>query len=456
VRRILLESGYRVQSEILLDRLEKRGARVDRARQVFWPSPEMRAAVEDCARRLAPETSEVGVLRRPAPGGARIGYNCTLYYDHSDGSRRRATLEDVRTMARLCHTLPEVGALGAVMTATDIPAPIEPIVSYAETLKLTDKPLVPTELILPGQVPFLEELNSIAAGRHVPYDQDGCAPSRFTVDARAAGCVLAVWQRNGLRQWVTSSCPVAGASAPMTLGGAVVVGVAETVGAWFVGWVLNEDVTLGAIPCSGVLDMRTTRVLFSAPEAVLIDVGIYQVLERILGVRAGMLANYTDAPVPGMQAVNDKVFKALAYAWLTNQLNPQRGTLDAGKAFSPTELLVDLELDRQLAQLAHGFAASEEDLCVEEIVRYGLDFDYSFLASEHTYAHYRRVLWFPSLMDRQSCDAPEEAQGQTCALLERAETNWRKSLAGYTQPDIPADTLRAVDRVVARARQALL
>ncbi|MHB0856950.1 MAG: hypothetical protein ACYC5M_05195, partial [Anaerolineae bacterium] len=50
VRRILLESGYRVQSEILLDRLEKRGARVDRARQVFWPSPEMLAAVEDCAR----------------------------------------------------------------------------------------------------------------------------------------------------------------------------------------------------------------------------------------------------------------------------------------------------------------------------------------------------------------------------------------------------------------------
>ena len=454
--RVLLNTGFRIQHPDILKRLEQRGARVDYADQVFWPTREMMRDLEACARRHAGPPPKEPVLRRPLPQGNLITYNGTLYYDWTEGIQRPATLEDVEAMLKVCHVLPEVADFGPTVTAQDVPPLIEPIVSFARGIQITDKPVHRVELVLPGQLPFLEELDSITQGREVRYNHDGCAINNFTIDARATGCLMATWQRNGLERWTTSSCPIAGASAPVTLAGAVVVGVAETIGAWFAGWVLNEDVTLDAIPCSGVMDMRTTRVLFSTPEAVLIDVGLFQVLDRVLGVRPGMLADYTDAKVPGMQAMNDKVFKGLAYAWLTGQLNRQRGTLEAGKAFSPTQMVIDFDINRELAQLAHGMEVTEETLALELIEAYGPSFGQSYIGAEHTFRHFRKVLWYPQLMDRTCWDSPEVERQKEQIMLERAEEKWRDALAHYKTPDIPEEKLRAAEAVVERARQALL
>ncbi len=455
--RVLLQVGFRVQHRGLLERLEKHGARVDYAVEVFWPTAEMIHAVETCARRNAAPQPPEPVLRRPLPPGQRVGYNGTLYYDWAEGSQRPATLADVRDVLKVCHALPEVVALGPAMTAQDVPFAVEPLVSFAEAIKLSDKEAVGVELILPEQLPYLEELFTIARGEQVFYRSDGYALNRFSVDARAAGCLMAIWERRGLESWVVSSCPVAGASAPVTLAGAIVVAVAETLGAWCPPWVLSEEVRLGAIPCSGIMDMRTTRVLFSTPEAVLIDVGLYQVLDRVFGIKTGMLTDYTDAKVPGLQAMNDKVFKGLAYNWLTGRPDRQhRGMLEAGKVFSPTQLVIDFELNRELAQLARGLEVTDETMALELIVDRGLDYGRSYLDSEHTLRHFRSALWEPELMDRTVWDSPEAERRKEQIVLERAEQKWRDALVRYEPPVIPAERIRAAEAVVERAKRALL
>ena len=455
--RVLQEVGFRVQHRELLTRLERRGARVDYATEVFWPTQAMIAAVEEHARRLATPEPPEPVLRRPVPAGLALAYNGTLYYDWPTNDQRPATLDDVRAMLKMGHALPEVTALGPCMTAQDVPPPIEPLVSFAEAIRLTDKSAMGVELILPEQLPYLEELYTIATGQQCRYRADGYALNRFTVDARAAACLWAIWKRNGLEAWTVSSCPVAGASAPVTLAGAIVVALAETLGAWCPPWALSEEVRLGAIPCSGVLDMRTTRVLFATPEAVLIDVGLYQVLDRLYGVKAGMLTDYTDAKMPGMQAVNDKVFKSLAYQWLTHRPDRQhKGMLEGGKAFSPTQLMIDLELNRQTAQLARGVEVSDEMLALEEILECGVRADRSFLDLDHTLAHFREVLWSPEFMDRTCWSTPGVERAKERLMLERAEAKWRAALASYQPPPVPEEKVRAAEAVVARARRALL
>jgi len=453
---VLLQTGFRVQHRGLLERLEKRGARVDYAREVFWPTPEMIREVEASARRGAGEPAPEPVLRRPLPQGQRVGYNGTLYYDWTEGIQRPATLQDVRDMVKVCHALPEVTALGPCMTAQDVPSPVEPLVSFAEAIKLSDRATVGVELILPEQLPYLEDLFTIARGEQVYYRSDGYALNRFTVDARAAGCLMAIWERRGLESWAVSSCPVAGASAPVTIAGSIVVAVAETLGAWCAPWALSEDCHLGAIPCSGIMDMRTTRVLFSTPEAILIDVGLYQVLDRVLGVKTGMLTDYTDAKVPGLQAMNDKVFKGLAYNWLTSRPDRQhRGMLEAGKAFSPTQLMIDFELNRELAQLARGVEVNDDTLALDEIAAIGLDHARSYLDEEHTFRHFRSELWSPELMDRTCWDTSTEERRKEQALLHQAEEKWRAALARYEQPAVPAEKIRAAEAVVARAKRAM-
>jgi len=455
-RRVVGNVGFRVQHRPILERLEALGARVDYPGQIFWPSPQMLDAVGECARRHAPRQLDPAPLRRLPPAGEHLTFNGTLYYDWAEGEQRPATLRDVQDMLRLCHVLPEVSALGPTMTAQDVAAPIEPMASLAEAIALTDKPITGVETILASQIPYLEELDSIATEQPVRYRDGGAAINRLTLDERAAECLYALSQRHGLASWVTSSCPVAGASAPVTLAGSVVVAVAETIGSWLAGWALNQDVSLGAIPCSGVMDMRTTRVLFSTPEAVLIDAGLYQVLDRLFGVQTGMLADYTDAKVPGLQAMHDKVFKSLAYYWLTGQNRRHKGMLEAGKAFSPTELIIDLELNSELDRLLAGTEVDDEALALDEIEACGLDFGKSYLDREHTLLHFRRSVWEPRLMDRTCWEGGDAERRKEQALLRLAEERWRDSLASYEQPYVPEEKVRAARQVVERARRALL
>ncbi len=453
--RILSNAGFRIHSREILERLERRGLWVDYATSVVRPTPEQMARVEESARAHTRPVEDEPVLRRPVPPGEHVGHNFTCYYDWTEGVRRPAGLADIRNVVRAWHMFPEIVETRTCMTAQDVPPAIEPIVATVEVLKLTDKIQSCPELMLASQLPYLEELETILTGRQVRYHTNGCSVNHFAMDERAAGCLLAV-ARNGLDHWWVNSCPVAGANAPVTLAGATVVGVAETLGGWLAGWALNEDVALGAIPLAGVMDMRTTRVMFSTPESILIDCAMYQYFHRLYGMRIGLCAGYTDAKVPGMQAINDKLLKALAYGLFVDHLGGQTGTLEAGNTYSPTQQVIDLELNRQVAQLARGMEVSDETMALAEIEQFAPDDRQSFLLMEHTLGHWREALWLPALMDRTSFESPGAEREKERQIVARAEACWRDALARYTPPALDGDRIRAAETVLARAKKELL
>jgi trimethylamine:corrinoid methyltransferase-like protein len=464
--RVLHNVGFRICSRPILERLEARGLRVDYASERVFPTPAQMERVEETARAHAvADLSEATrqqsagtagpLLRRPLPAGETVGHNYTCYYDATEAVRRAATLEDIRKVVKAWHMLPEVTGTRTCMTAQDVPPPIEPIVSTVEVMKLTDKIAQCPEMILAGQLPYLEELETIMTGRQVRYHTNGCSVNHFTLDERAAECLLAV-ARNGLENWWVNSCPVAGANAPVTLAGATVVGVAEQMGAWLAGWALNEDVALAAIPLAGVTDMRTGRVLFSTPESILIDCAMYQYFYQMYGMRIGLCIGYTDAKVPGMQAIHDKMLKALAYGLFTDEIGGQSGTLEAGNTYSPTQQVIDLELNREIAQLARGMEVSDDTLGLDEIERFALDASQSFMAMDHTLRHWREALWSPILMDRTAYRDPAEEIRKERQIVERAEARWREALARYEPPALDQGKLRAAEEVAARAKRDLL
>ncbi|MCL6429327.1 MAG: trimethylamine methyltransferase family protein [Anaerolineae bacterium] len=453
--RILANAGFRILSRPILERLERRGMRVDYATGAVRPTPKQMELIEETARAHASTPRDEPVLRRPLPAGEHVGHNYTCYYDHTEGIRRPATLQDIRNVVRAWHMLPEIVETRTCMTAQDVPPPIEPILSTVEVMKLTDKIKHCPELMLPSQLPYLEALETIMAGRETRYHSNGCSVNHFTLDERAAGCLLAV-ASHGLEHWWVNSCPVAGANAPVTLAGATVVGVAETLGGWLAGWALNEDVSLGAIPLAGIMDMRTTRVLFSTPESILIDCALYQYFYRLYGIRIGLCAGYTDAKVPSMQAINDKMLKALAYGLFTDHLGGQTGTLEAGNVYSPTQQVIDLELNRQIAQLARGMEVNDGTLALDEIERFARDDRQSFLLMDHTVDHWRDALWLPTLMDRTSFDSPEAERIKERQIVERAEARWREALARYEPPALDDYKVKAAEKVLASARKVLL
>jgi trimethylamine--corrinoid protein Co-methyltransferase len=204
------------------------------------------------------------------------------------------------------------------------------------------------------------------------------------------------------------------------------------------------------------MDMRTTRGLFSTPESILIDCALYQFFYRMYGIRIGLCAGYTDAKTPGMQAINDKLLKSLAYGLFVDHLGGQTGTLEAGNTYSPTQQVIDLELNRQTAQLARGMDVTDETLALAEIERFAPDDGQSFLPMDHTLQHWRESLWLPALMDRTSFESPEVERQKERQIVERAEACWRDALARYSPPPLDEHEIKAAEDVLARARKALV
>jgi trimethylamine:corrinoid methyltransferase-like protein len=246
----------------------------------------------------------------------------------------------------------------------------------------------------------------------------------------------------------------------VTLAGGVVYGIAETLGGWLAGWALNPDVELNAIPLSGMADLRTGRILFSTPETVLVDSALYQFFEHFYGIRIGLCTGYTDAKTPGMQALNDKLLKSLGYGWFIDRVGGQTGTLEAGNTYCPTQQVIDLELNRQTAQLLRGIPYSAETAAVDEMLAILQGSERSFLTSAHTLAHMRDTLWTPRqaprLFDRGGYSTDEEEGRKSCEMVEQAEAGWRGALARYEPAGVDPDKVRAAAQVVERAREHLL
>jgi trimethylamine--corrinoid protein Co-methyltransferase len=452
---LLTTHGFSIQNQVILERLEQRGVRVDFTVQRTWPTLAQLEQLENDARRNAPLVQAEPLLRRALPGGESVGHNMTLYYDVTEAHLRAATLDDIRLVTKAWHMLPEIAHTGPCMTAQDVPTLVEPVVSAAEVMQITHKIDGCPEMIQAAQLPYLEELETIIRGETVKYHTNGCSLTRFTIDARAAGCLCAV-ANNGLQSWWVNSTPILGINAPVTLAGGVVYGIAETIGGWLAGWALNPEVEFSAIPLSGMIDPRSGRILFSTPETLLVDSTLYQYFYHFYGLRIGLCNGYTDAKVPGMQAINDKLLKSLGYGWFIDRVGGQAGTLEAGKTYCPTQQIIDLELNRQVDQLARGVAVTPESMGVDEILASLSGDSGSLLTSEHTLAHMRSELWASSLFDRRPYRSDEVERQNACAMVTQAEARWRQALANYQPDGVDEYKAKAALEVARHAKTHLL
>jgi len=72
--------------------------------------------------------------------------------------------------------------------------------------------------------------------------------------------------------------------------------------------VVPETLVVGG-GISGVLDMRSGAASFSAPEAIVADVALAEVHEKLYGANFRVGTGYTDAKVPDSQVLVEKTLK---------------------------------------------------------------------------------------------------------------------------------------------------
>jgi trimethylamine--corrinoid protein Co-methyltransferase len=325
-----------------------------------------------------------------------------MWVDDRTMERRYATLDDVRTAARLGDALDGINVVGAMADPAEIPVSYRCVAVAAEQLKNTTKPIT-----------FW--FHDRASARFVLELFTACAESEEEAKAHPYGYPLFEpisplrFPRNGIDLlFETAAWPLpvqvgpmaqAGSSAPVTLAGTLAQENAEILAGVCVTQLIRPGtpVCYGGIPHA--FDMRTTQMIFAGPEQALMAVAMTQ-----MGVHYGLPVyinvGLTDAKVPdaqaGIEAGITLQLGALAGANIFGHL----GICGVDQATSLAMLVFQNELIGYVERVMRRFEVDDDSLALDVIARVAQSSG-SFLAEMHTAERFRDELWFPKLLDRE-------------------------------------------------------
>jgi trimethylamine--corrinoid protein Co-methyltransferase len=249
--------------------------------------------------------------------------------------------------------------------------------------------------------------------------------------------------------------PILGATAPMTPAGAAIVAAAEILGCITATSLINPDVFYFSTSISGEMDMKTTQICYCTPAAILTDVALHQLFRHRYGIVHNVEPGYVEAKVPGLQAAFMKTYRQMAFG-STVSLPLAIGALDNAAAFSPTQAMIDLEMNEAIYRFNRGIEVNTDTCAVDLINEMLFCEKESYLESEHTVAHFRNVGWNPQLFDRGYCNHTDPAPCGDEKILKQADEAWRKLVASQPPPDVEPALVREIERIVAAARKELL
>jgi trimethylamine--corrinoid protein Co-methyltransferase len=407
--RVLQETGIALSSERVAERLSASGADADaRSGRVRFP-------VELVEERLA-GVPPLGTLaaRDPArdlPVGGTEGWLGTggsagIAVDLVTDERRSVTLTDVTDAARLADALPQIGFVGRPASATGAPGRSPELHELLALLENTSKHVQIAVPSGPGAADAVVEVARLASGDHD-------APGRAVVSAFLETSPLGI---DGDRLATAArlaaagvpcgfvSRPVAGATAPATLAGALVVALAEVLGAVVALQLLQPDAPT-FVGCRGLRAHRGTGDPTPAGAASPLFQLAWVRLARHVGLPAQTGAFGTGSWSSDWQAGMEGGLSATA-AWMTGpELLVGAGLRGGGRVFSPVAMLLDAELFDLVRRIPLGFDVDDETLAMEVIE--GVGPGGHFLGEPHTLRHMREA-WTSRYMDTDTWEAWEE------------------------------------------------
>jgi trimethylamine--corrinoid protein Co-methyltransferase len=214
---------------------------------------------------------------------------------------------------------------------------------------------------------------------------------------------------------IYAPCPICGATAPATMAGTLVQGLAE----YFTGLVIAQLKKKGSAVIMGgvmsILDMSTTILSYGAPELSLLSAGMTNVAQY-LNLPNFSTAGCTDSKIPDQQAAIEAAI-SIAFSGLSGaNLIHDVGYLESGMSGSYDLLVMSNEIISMVKRILRGITVDPDHLARQAIDRVGPGGHY--LSEEHTLKYFRTEFWMPELIDRSNWDTWEADGSKT--LLQRA------------------------------------
>lgn len=448
--RILAEMGMQVENPRLLRALAEAGLAVDvKAERVRFPSRFVEqfiteAGCYDWERALPRVSSSAGIYHG-------------LYHDPASGELVPWTEQRLACYIALARHLSHVD--GATMLGCRLPvAPaLEPLYEryYCWKYGAVEGGSIHIDQICPY---LLDLYRARAAVCGQPLSQVFRATVYLVpplkLSRHEAHQVAYFWER-GLRVRVGGSMLTMGATAPVTLAGAVTLNLAEQLALCILEWALWGEKRLHLGASIAMMDMRTTIRPFGRPEMPIANLMTAQ-LARHYGASFSGHAGLTDAKLPSAEAGAQKALSAMCSLLAGGSVWIDAGLLSIDELCSPVQMVLDNELLSALTHFARSFVVNQEAIGLETILQVGPGGH--FLDKEHTVRHFRAEQWRPEIWSDQMLRPWMEAGG-------RVDVDRAREVALQVQQDIrqrglgshiPESLEREAVQIIERASQVLV
>lgn len=428
--------------ELLLDY----GAHVSGDR-VFLPADLVERCLVDCPRKIRIQGRDPQKAIELGDGSWHA-HNVGGVPSISEGEvRRQATRKDVAEAARLLDALANVSSVTPLFTPQDVPAASMAMWMYYDTVANTVKPIHGPGVQTAGEVRALVEMARIACpDGTLTIGISPLSPLYFPDDVVEAIIEAA-------RLGVPLSplpCPIMGATAPMSIAGALVQQNAEVLATIVLAQLVNPGLPIIYSGRLSVMNPRTGLSVWGSPEIGLISAATVE-LGHHYGLPVNVYGLCTSAHTPDIQSGYERAFNALIPILAGADEISGVGEMDGGVTSSLVQITIDDEILSSIKRIWQGFEVNEDTLAVELIARV-MAGPRNFLAEMHTVKYLRRgEVLLPRLAVRESW-AEWEAAGRR-GLVERAKEKVVELLATHEVPPLSEEQDAGMREIIEAVEQ---
>jgi trimethylamine--corrinoid protein Co-methyltransferase len=438
----LLENpGIRIHNQEALELLAEENAKIDFDKQV--------ACIPETITRKALETVPHEFYLYDLKGNPAVHYyGDKIHFDPGSGGltiidsqteRPRVPITaDYIKFIKLVEMLPQIDAQSTAFVCADVVPEIGDLYRLYLALLYMNKPII-TGAFRKDTWWTMKEMLSVIAGDDVKLAEkptaifDVCpSPPLLWSDMT---CQNLIDCAHMLIPAQLISMPLAGATAPVTLAGAVVQHTAETLS----GVVIHQLAKPGAPIVWGgspaIFDMREGSTPMGAVETWMINCSYVQI-GKALGLPTHAYTGMSDAKIVdaqcGLESMGGNIISALSGANMISGC----GMMDLESCLSYEKLVIDSEMIGMVKRLVEGIAVRDQPIALEIMKKSGHKGD--FLTLAHTRKWFREEQYLPSeVIDRASFEG-WKAHGEK-STFERARDRVDKLLPTYRPNNLTAE-----------------
>ncbi|MGY6707244.1 MAG: trimethylamine methyltransferase family protein [Rhizobiaceae bacterium] len=450
--RMLSEIGIDVIHAEAREMMRAAGARVEPGSERVRFDPDMLMEwVSHCP-------SEFTLHARNPANDLRFGGNNLIFSQMAsaptcsdlDNGRRTGNQADFRNFLKLAQTHNIIQCTGGYPVE---PVDLHPSIRHLECIRdlatLTDKPFHIYSL---GRERNLDGMEIARIARGISEEQFSREPSVYSIINTNSPLKLDIPMMEGIIQMssrgqivIVTPFTLAGAMAPVTIAGALVLQNAEALAAIAFAQMVRKGAPVGYGGFTSNVDMKSGAPAFGTPEYMKAQL-IGGQLARRYGVPY-RTSNVCAANTVDAQAAYESVFSLWgAIQGGANFILHSAGWLEGGLRCSYEKMMLDIDLLQMVAEFLAPLDLSEDALGLDAMREVGPGGH--FFGAAHTQARYKNAFYAPIISDWRNFETWQLAGSPTA--LERANRLWKERLAAYEKPAMDPAIVEEINAFVAR------